>query len=90
MPIGFNGLRNSLMQESNLKTSKLIFVCRCLNHYMQNGLLNCSFFLPLPARGKEVHCVIPRGWKKSEIVGLLDGSTFLPPEDPFHEMTQYI
>ena len=37
-------------------------------------------------RGKEV---IARGWKKSEIVGLLDGSTILPPEDPFHEiMTQ--
>ena len=37
-------------------------------------------------RGKEV---IARGWKKSEIVVLLDGSTILPPEDPFHEiMTQ--
>ena len=34
-------------------------------------------------RDKEV---IARRWKKSEIVGLLDGTTILPPEDPFHEI----
>ena len=27
--------------------------------------------------------VIFNGWKKSEIAGLLDGTTILPPEDPF-------
>ena len=27
--------------------------------------------------------IIVKGWKKSGIAGLLDGTTILPPEDPF-------
>ena len=32
---------------------------------------------------KQGAVMIMKGWKKSEILGLLDGSTTLPPEDPF-------
>ena len=31
-------------------------------------------------RGRQVIC---KGWKKAGILGLLDGTTVLPPKDPF-------
>ncbi len=34
-------------------------------------------------KGREV---IAKGWKKSGITGLLDGTTILPPEDPFETL----
>ena len=37
-------------------------------------------------RGRQVIC---KGWKKAGILGLLDGTTVLPPEDPF-EYTLFI
>ena len=37
-----------------------------------------NFFLT--KRGRQVMC---KGWKKAGILGLLDGTTVLPPEDPF-------
>ena len=30
--------------------------------------------------------VILKGWKKAGVAGLLDGTTLLPPEDPFHSI----
>ena len=35
---------------------------------------------------KQGAVMIMKGWKKSEILGLLDGSTTLPPEDPFEQI----
>ena len=32
------------------------------------------------SKGKDI---IHKGWKKAGIFGLLDGTTVLPPEDPF-------
>ena len=45
-------------------------------------LVNLYNYLTSPDGAK----VISRGWKKAEITGLLDGTTVLPPEDPFYSL----
>ena len=45
-------------------------------------LVNMYNFFTIP-NGKEI---ILKGWKKAGISGLLDGTTVLPPEDPFKEI----
>ena len=45
-------------------------------------LINMHNFFTTP-NGKEI---ILKGWKKAGISGLLDGTTVLPPEDPFKEI----
>ena len=32
------------------------------------------------------HEIILKGWKKAGISGLLDGTTVIPPEDPFEQI----
>ena len=39
------------------------------------------------ARGREVTI---NDWKKSDILGLLDGYTVLPPEDPFMQWSNCV
>ena len=43
-------------------------------------LVNVYNFFTGTGKGK---AIIAKGWKKAGIAGLLDGSTILPPEDPF-------
>ena len=67
-------LSNSLTQESNLKI-EVDFRLSMLKPLHAKWLVEST-------RGKEV---IAKGWKKSETVGLLDGSTILPLEGPFRK-----
>ena len=42
--------------------------------------MNVYNFFTGTGKGK---AIIAKGWEKAGIAGLLDGSTILPPEDPF-------
>ena len=46
-------------------------------------LVNMYTYFTSASHGREI---ILKGWKKAGISGLLDGSTILPPEDPFEQI----
>jgi len=52
--IYLSAVKQQLDSGKQLEDIEVDFVYRCLNHYMQNGLLNCSifFFSPLPGTRK--------------------------------------
>ena len=46
-------------------------------------LVNIYTYFTSASHGRNI---ILKGWKKAKIGGLLDGTTILPPKDPFKEM----
>ena len=46
-------------------------------------LLNLYNYFTSPDGVKVISC----GWKKGEFTGLLDGTTILPPKDPFYSLS---
>jgi hypothetical protein len=55
-----------------------------IHHFMHSGLsIFAHNYFTSVSHGRDI---IPKGWKKAGISGLLDGTTIIPPEDPFEQI----
>ena len=75
-----SAVREQLQAGKNLEDIEVDFRISHLKPLHAQWLVNAYNYFT-GEKGKEV---IAKGWERAEISGLLDGTTELPPEDPFH------
>ena len=78
-----NAVKQQLEAGAKLEDIDVDFRLSVLKPLHAQWLVNMYNFFSTE-RGK---LVISKGWKRAEISGLLDGTTVLPPEDPFENVT---